>query len=76
MIIALVLLVGLLIGSFLNVCIVRLPLGQSIVTPPSQCPRCKQPIKFYDNIPVISYLLLRGKCRTCGLPISWRYPMV
>jgi len=76
MIIALVLLVGLLIGSFLNVCIVRLPHGQSIVTPPSHCPRCKKPIKFYDNIPVISYLLLRGKCRTCGLPISWRYPLV
>ena len=76
MIIALVLLVGLLIGSFLNVCIVRLPHGRSIVTPPSQCPRCKQPIKFYDNIPVISYLLLRGKCRTCGLPISRRYPLV
>jgi leader peptidase (prepilin peptidase)/N-methyltransferase len=76
MIIALVLLVGLIIGSFLNVCIVRLPHGLSIVTPPSQCPRCKQPIKFYDNIPVISYLLLRGKCRTCGLPISWRYPLV
>jgi leader peptidase (prepilin peptidase)/N-methyltransferase len=76
MIIALIVLVGLIIGSFLNVCIVRLPLGQSIVTPPSQCPRCNKPIKFYDNIPVISYLLLRGKCRTCGLPISWRYPLV
>ncbi len=76
MIIGLVLLVGLLIGSFLNVCIVRLPHGESIATPPSQCPRCRKPIKFYDNIPVISYLLLRGKCRTCGLPISWRYPLV
>jgi leader peptidase (prepilin peptidase)/N-methyltransferase len=76
MIIALVLLAGLIIGSFLNVCIVRLPHGQSIATPPSQCPRCRKPIKFYDNIPVLSYLLLRGKCRTCGLPISWRYPLV
>ncbi len=74
--IALVLLVGLIVGSFLNVCIVRLPLGQSIATPPSQCPRCRMPIKFYDNIPVISFLLLRGKCRTCGLPITWRYPLV
>ncbi len=76
MIIALVLLVGLLIGSFLNVCIARIPHSESIVTPPSQCPRCGKPIKFYDNIPVISYLLLRGKCRSCGLPISWRYPLV
>lgn len=76
MIISLVLLAGLLVGSFLNVCIVRIPLGRSIVTPPSQCPRCKQPIKFYDNIPVVSYLLLRGKCRNCGLAISWRYPLV
>ena len=76
MIIFLVLLVGLLVGSFLNVCIVRIPLGVSIVTPPSQCPRCRQPIKFYDNIPVVSYLLLRGKCRNCGLAISWRYPLV
>ena len=76
MIIALVILAGLIIGSFLNVCIARLPLGQSIATPPSQCPRCKNPIKFYDNIPVVSYILLGGKCRTCGLPISARYPLV
>jgi leader peptidase (prepilin peptidase)/N-methyltransferase len=60
----------------LNVCIVRIPLEGSIVTPPSHCPRCKTDIKFYDNIPVISFLLLRAKCRTCGLPISWRYPVV
>jgi len=76
MIMALVFLVGLLLGSFLNVCIVRLPLGGSIVSPPSHCPRCKEPIKYYDNIPIISYLLLQGKCRTCALPISWRYPLV
>ncbi len=76
MIIVLVFLVGLILGSFLNVCIVRLPHGLSIATPPSHCPRCEQPIKFYDNIPVISYFLLRGKCRTCGLPISRRYPLV
>jgi leader peptidase (prepilin peptidase)/N-methyltransferase len=67
---------GLLVGSFLNVCIVRLPRGRSIVTPPSHCPRCRAGISFYDNIPVISFLLLRGKCRKCGEPISWRYPIV
>ena len=76
MIYALTLVFGLLIGSFLNVCIVRLPRGGSIVSPPSHCPRCKESIKFYDNIPVISFLLLRAKCRKCGLPISWRYPLV
>ena len=68
--------VGLVIGSFLNVCIVRLPHGGSIVTPPSHCPRCQSGIKFYDNIPVLSFLFLRGKCRNCGEPISWRYPLV
>jgi len=68
--------VGLVIGSFLNVCIVRLPRGGSIVTPPSHCPRCQSGIKFYDNIPVLSFLFLRGKCRNCGEPISWRYPLV
>ena len=70
------LLFGLVIGSFLNVCIARLPRGRSIVSPPSHCPRCRESIKFYDNIPVISFLLLRAKCRTCGEPISWRYPIV
>jgi leader peptidase (prepilin peptidase)/N-methyltransferase len=67
---------GLLIGSFLNVCIVRIPRDRSIVTPPSHCPRCRTRIRFYDNIPLVSFLLLRGKCRTCGEPISWRYPFV
>ncbi len=67
---------GLLIGSFLNVCIVRLPRGGSIVSPPSHCPRCRTPIRYYDNIPVISFLLLRARCRSCGEPISWRYPLV
>ncbi len=76
MIFLFVFIVGLLIGSFLNVCIVRLPRGRSIVTPPSHCPRCKASIKFYDNIPLVSFLLLRGKCRTCGEPISLRYPLV
>lgn len=67
---------GLVIGSFLNVCIVRLPRDRSIVKPPSHCPVCKTPIRFYDNIPIISFLLLRAKCRSCGEPISWRYPLV
>lgn len=71
-----VFLLGLFIGSFLNVCIVRLPHGRSIVAPPSHCPRCRERIKWYDNIPVISFLILRGRCRSCGLPISWRYPLV
>jgi leader peptidase (prepilin peptidase)/N-methyltransferase len=69
-------LLGLLIGSFLNVAIVRLPRGRSIVSPPSHCPRCRASIKFYDNIPLVSFLILRGKCRNCGEPISWRYPLV
>jgi leader peptidase (prepilin peptidase)/N-methyltransferase len=76
MVLLIVFIVGLLVGSFLNVCIVRLPREGSIVSPPSHCPRCKASIKFYDNIPVLSFLLLRGKCRTCGEPISWRYPFV
>ena len=76
MITVVVFIVGLLIGSFLNVCIVRLPRGGSIVTPPSHCPRCQSNVKFYDNIPLISFLLLRGKCRNCGEPISWQYPLV
>ena len=67
---------GLIIGSFLNVCIVRLPREESIVHPPSRCPRCGERIKWYDNVPVLSFLLLRGKCRKCGQPISWRYPAV
>jgi leader peptidase (prepilin peptidase)/N-methyltransferase len=67
---------GLFIGSFLNVCIYRIPRRKSIAYPPSFCPRCRTPIKFYDNIPVISYLLLRGRCRKCGQPIAARYPAV
>jgi leader peptidase (prepilin peptidase)/N-methyltransferase len=76
MITVVVLLFGLIVGSFLNVCIVRLPRGRSIVSPPSHCPRCKRSIKFFDNIPVISFLILRGKCRACNERISWRYPAV
>jgi leader peptidase (prepilin peptidase) / N-methyltransferase len=67
---------GLVIGSFLNVCIARIPEGMSIVTPGSRCPRCEKAIRPYDNIPVISWLLLRGKCRNCHLPISPMYPIV
>ena len=67
---------GLMVGSFLNVCIARIPAGESVVTPRSRCPRCKKPIASYDNIPVISWLLLRGRCRNCGLAISPIYPAV
>jgi leader peptidase (prepilin peptidase)/N-methyltransferase len=67
---------GLIIGSFLNVCIYRMPLGKSIVFPGSGCPQCGAAIRFYDNIPVLSFLLLRGKCRACGKPISAQYPFV
>lgn len=74
MIIALIL--GLLIGSFLNVCIYRVPREKSIVSPPSSCPACGSAIRPWDNIPLISYLLLLGKCRKCGEKISLRYPAV
>jgi leader peptidase (prepilin peptidase)/N-methyltransferase len=76
MIPALLFLYGLIIGSFLNVCIARLPEDQSVVHPPSRCPRCGARIAWYDNIPVLSFLLLRARCRRCGKPISWRYPAV
>jgi leader peptidase (prepilin peptidase)/N-methyltransferase len=71
-----IVLFGLAWGSFLNVVIYRLPLGQSLAQPPSSCPRCRTRIKPYDNIPVLSYILLRGKCRSCGLKISPLYPFV
>jgi leader peptidase (prepilin peptidase)/N-methyltransferase len=67
---------GLAFGSFLNVCIHRMPLGLSIVHPGSACPGCKKPIRFYDNIPVLSWLILRGRCRNCGTGISPRYLVV
>lgn len=67
---------GLIVGSFLNVVIHRLPLEKSIIKPRSHCPSCTTPIKYYDNIPVISYILLRGKCRHCNARISLIYPLV
>lgn len=69
-------LLGAIFGSFMNVLIYRLPRGFSIISPASQCPSCKTPIKFYDNLPVISYLLLRGRCRHCGTTIPFRYLIV
>jgi leader peptidase (prepilin peptidase)/N-methyltransferase len=67
---------GGLLGSFLNVVIWRLPRGESLVTPGSHCPSCDAPVKPYDNVPVVSWLLLRGRCRNCGAAISPRYPIV
>jgi leader peptidase (prepilin peptidase)/N-methyltransferase len=69
-------LIGLLVGSFLNVVIHRLPLGESVVKPRSRCPSCETPIAARDNVPVLSWLILRGRCRHCGAPISARYPLV
>ncbi|MFQ6067530.1 MAG: prepilin peptidase [bacterium] len=67
---------GLCIGSFLNVCIYRLPRGESLLHPPSHCPQCGNLIKWWDNIPLLSYLLLKGRCRYCSRCISFRYPLV
>jgi len=69
-------LVGLCFGSFLNVCILRLPHEQSLLRPPSSCPRCGHRIAWRDNIPVVSWLVLRGRCRHCGAPISKQYPLI
>ena len=69
-------LIGLMIGSFLNVVVWRVPRGESVVSPPSACPRCGNLIRPRDNVPVLGWLLLRGKCRDCGNPISARYPVV
>jgi leader peptidase (prepilin peptidase)/N-methyltransferase len=71
-----VIMLGLIFGSFLNVCISRLPRHESIVHPPSHCPNCGKPIQVRDNIPLLSYLLLHGRCRTCRRRISWRYPAI
>jgi leader peptidase (prepilin peptidase)/N-methyltransferase len=67
---------GLVVGSFLNVCISRLPARESIVFPGSRCPQCRTAIRWYDNIPVVSYLALSGRCRACAKPIPIRYPLV
>lgn len=75
-VIAISALLGLLIGSFLNVVVWRVPRHESVVTPPSRCPGCEQLIRPYDNIPVLSWLILRGKCRNCKTEISARYPLV
>ncbi len=74
--IVLIFIFGLVIGSFLNVCIYRIPRGKSIVYPPSSCPVCGARIKWYDNIPVLSYILLEGRCRSCKSKISPVYPIV
>jgi leader peptidase (prepilin peptidase) / N-methyltransferase len=67
---------GLVVGSFVNVLVHRLPRGESVVLPPSHCPACGAGIRVLDNIPVVSWLLLRGRCRACGAPIAVRYPML
>jgi leader peptidase (prepilin peptidase) / N-methyltransferase len=74
--VALPLLLGLVIGSFLNVVIARVPEGRSVWWPSSACPGCATPIAWYNNIPLVSFVTLRGRCRTCGMAISWRYPIV
>ena len=68
--------IGSVLGSFYNVLIYRIPRGLSIVSPPSHCPKCKSPIKWYDNIPIVSYIVLQGKCRNCKSKIPLRYPLV
>jgi leader peptidase (prepilin peptidase) / N-methyltransferase len=69
-------LLGAAVGSFLNVVVARLPRGESLVRPGSRCPRCATPIRWYDNVPILSWLALRARCRACGAPISARYPLV
>jgi len=67
---------GLAVGSFLNVCIYRLPLDESLVWPGSYCPRCRTSLRWYDNVPLFGYAMLRGRCRTCGVRISAMYPLI
>jgi leader peptidase (prepilin peptidase)/N-methyltransferase len=73
---ALAFLAGLLVGSFLNVCVFRMPRDLSVVRPRSFCPACEKPIAWYDNVPLVSYMLLHGKCRQCGWRVPLRYPIV
>jgi leader peptidase (prepilin peptidase)/N-methyltransferase len=68
--------IGAVVGSFLNVCIYRLPIGRSVVWPASACPHCAQALSWYENIPIVSFLFLGGRCRSCRAAISWRYPLV
>lgn len=67
---------GSVVGSFLNVCIFRIPRGESLILPPSRCPNCNKRIEIYDNIPILSYILLKGKCSSCNSKIPIRYPIV
>jgi len=67
---------GLLFGSFLNVCTLRWPKEESVVTPDSRCPKCQEPIRWFDNVPVLSWIVLRGRCRRCSSPVSIQYPLV
>ncbi len=72
----LVFVLGAMLGSFLNVCVYRLPRNESVVRPRSKCPKCGNAIAWYDNVPVVSWLVLGAKCRQCSEPISWQYPLV
>ncbi len=74
--VGLVVALGLAIGSFLNVCIYRLPRGESVVSPASRCPSCGRGLRWFENVPVVGYLLLGGRCRTCRAPVSPMYPLV
>jgi leader peptidase (prepilin peptidase)/N-methyltransferase len=76
MLLILAFILGTMVGSFLNVCVYRIPGGESIVLPASHCRACKKPIAFYDNIPLVSFLVLKGKCRHCDAPLSFQYPLV
>lgn len=76
LILVFIFLFGIIIGSFLNVCILRIPKGETIVTTPSHCMSCGYHLKWYDNIPLLSYIFLRGKCRNCGEHISCQYPII
>jgi len=75
-VVAFVAVFGAMLGSFLNVCVYRLPRGESVILPASHCPGCGKPIAWYDNVPVLSYLVLRGRCRHCGVRISLQYPLI
>ncbi len=67
---------GLVVGSFLNVCILRIPRGESVIQPGSRCPKCKRSLRWFENVPLLSFCWLRARCRWCGGGISWRYPLV